>query len=59
MPKTEKTRINIEEEITRMYQFYQIRRGMYIRKNKSNVCPAPIPCFTNRQAMRFPFLLLR
>mgnify|MGYP001011596662 CR=1 FL=1 len=33
------TRINIEEEITEMYQFYQIRRGMYVRKNQSNVCP--------------------
>lgn len=33
------TRINLDEEITEFYQFYQIRRGMYIRKNKSNVCP--------------------
>ena len=22
-----------------MYQFYQVRRGMYVRKNKNNVCP--------------------
>ena len=32
-------RINIEEEIKEKYQFYQLRRGMYVRKNKSNVCP--------------------
>lgn len=32
-------RVNIEEEVTEMYTFYQIRRGMYIRKNKSGVCP--------------------
>jgi DNA (cytosine-5)-methyltransferase 1 len=32
-------RINLDEEITEKYQFYQVRRGMYIRKNKSNVCP--------------------
>lgn len=31
--------INLEKEITEKYQFYQIRRGMYVRKNKSNVCP--------------------
>jgi DNA (cytosine-5)-methyltransferase 1 len=34
-----KTRINLEEEITEMYQFYQLRRGMYVRKNQSNVSP--------------------
>ena len=41
LPKDEQneTRINLDEEITEMYQFYQIRRGMYIRKNQSNVCP--------------------
>ncbi len=33
------TRINIKEEITEKYQFYQLRRGMYVRKNQSNVCP--------------------
>jgi DNA (cytosine-5)-methyltransferase 1 len=32
-------RINIEEELTEHSQFYQLRRGMYVRKNKSNVCP--------------------
>lgn len=41
IPENERpgTRINIEEEITEMYQFYQLRRGMYVRKNKSDVCP--------------------
>ena len=33
------TRINLEEEINEIYQFYQIRRGMYVRKNQNNVCP--------------------
>src|SRR5699024_4735950 len=32
-------RVNLEEQINEMYQFYQIRRGMYVRKNKSGVCP--------------------
>lgn len=32
-------RINLEEDICEKHQFYQIRRGMYVRKNKSNVCP--------------------
>lgn len=32
-------RINLDEEINEMYQFYQIRRGQYVRKNQSNVCP--------------------
>ena len=32
-------RINLEESITEMYQFYQLRRGMYVRKNQNNVCP--------------------
>lgn len=31
--------INLENEITERNQFYQCRRGMYVRKNKSNVCP--------------------
>lgn len=31
--------INLEKEITEHYQFYQCRRGMYVRKNKSDVCP--------------------
>ncbi|MBI5991259.1 DNA (cytosine-5-)-methyltransferase [Clostridium perfringens] len=33
------TRINLEENIIEENQFYQIRRGMYVRKNMSNVCP--------------------
>ena len=32
-------RINLEEDINELYQFYQVRRGQYVRKNKSNVCP--------------------
>lgn len=32
-------RINLSEDINEMYQFYQLRRGMYVRKNKSDVCP--------------------
>lgn len=35
----EKDKINLEKQITEMYQFYQCRRGIYVRKNKSNVCP--------------------
>lgn len=31
--------INLEKEITEKNQFYQCRRGLYVRKNKSNVCP--------------------
>lgn len=37
--KKKKERINLDEQINEMYQFYQVRRGMYVRKNKSNVCP--------------------
>ena len=33
------TRINLTEQVDEMYQFYQCRRGMYVRKNKSDVCP--------------------
>lgn len=32
-------RINLTEAITEMYQFYQLRRGQYVRKNQSGVCP--------------------
>ncbi|MBE6049167.1 MAG: DNA (cytosine-5-)-methyltransferase [Clostridium sp.] len=32
-------RINLDEQINEMYQFYQVRRGMYVRKNMSGVCP--------------------
>ena len=40
-PRSERReyRINIEEEITEFYEFYQVRRGMYIRQNQSGVCP--------------------
>lgn len=31
--------INLNKQITEFYQFYQVRRGMYVRKNQSNVCP--------------------
>lgn len=31
--------INISKSINELYEFYQIRRGMYIRKNQSSVCP--------------------
>lgn len=31
--------INLEESINEKNQFYQIRRGMYVRHNKSNACP--------------------
>ena len=33
------TRINLSEQIDELYEFYQCRRGMYVRKNKSGVCP--------------------
>lgn len=32
-------RVNIDEEITQEYEFYQVRRGMYVRKNQNGVCP--------------------
>lgn len=32
-------RVNLEEQVNEMYEFYQVRRGMYVRKNKSGVCP--------------------
>lgn len=32
-------RINLDEQVDEMYQFYQCRRGQYVRKNKSDVCP--------------------
>jgi len=38
-PKYFKNKISLEDEINQYYQYYQIRRGMYIRKNKNNVCP--------------------
>lgn len=33
------TKINLTKQIDEMYEFYQCRRGMYVRKNKSGVCP--------------------
>lgn len=32
-------RVNLDEQIDERYQFYQIRRGMYVRRNMSGVCP--------------------
>jgi DNA (cytosine-5)-methyltransferase 1 len=32
-------RVHLGEQVTEMHQFYQVRRGMYVRKNKRNVCP--------------------
>lgn len=32
-------RINLSEQINEMYEFYQLRRGLVVRKNKSGVCP--------------------
>lgn len=37
--KRKSERVNLDEQINEMYQFYQVRRGMYVRKNKSGVCP--------------------
>lgn len=36
---SKEVRINLTEQVDEFYQFYQCRRGMYVRKNKSNVCP--------------------
>lgn len=35
----EDKRINLDEQMTEMYEVYQLRRGMYVRKNQSGVCP--------------------
>ena len=32
-------KINIDKQVKEKYQFYQLRRSMYIRHNKSDVCP--------------------
>ena len=32
-------KINIENEITEKLKFYQLRRGLYVRKNQNHVCP--------------------
>lgn len=34
-----KERINLNEDMKDLYEIYQIRRGMYVRKNQSGVCP--------------------
>ncbi|MEG2381879.1 MAG: DNA (cytosine-5-)-methyltransferase, partial [Oscillospiraceae bacterium] len=31
--------INLDKDINEMYEVYQVRRGMYVRKNQSGVCP--------------------
>lgn len=31
--------INLNTDINEMYEIYQVRRGMYVRKNQSGVCP--------------------
>jgi len=45
--KRPKNRINLEEEVDEMYWFYQIRRGSYVRKNKSGLCPALVASSTH------------
>ena len=37
--KLKKEKINLNIQIDEMYEFYQCRRGMYVRKNQSGVCP--------------------
>lgn len=32
-------KINLNKEINEEYEFYQLRRGMYVRKNQSGICP--------------------
>lgn len=39
LKEKKKYRINLEEEINEFFQFYQLRRGQYVRKNQSGVCP--------------------
>ncbi|MCS5420298.1 MULTISPECIES: DNA (cytosine-5-)-methyltransferase [Psychrilyobacter] len=34
-----KEKINLNEDMQDLYEIYQIRRGMYVRKNQSGVCP--------------------
>ena len=31
--------INLDRDINEMYEIYQLRRGMYVRKNQTGVCP--------------------
>ena len=37
--KRKKQRINLGEQVSDEFEFYQMRRGMYIRKNAKGVCP--------------------
>ncbi|MGL5068111.1 MAG: DNA (cytosine-5-)-methyltransferase [Sarcina sp.] len=37
--KRKSERVNLDEQITEELSFYQVRRGMYVRQNKSGVCP--------------------
>ena len=37
--KRKSERVNLDEQINELYEFYQVRRGMYVRKNMSGVCP--------------------
>jgi DNA (cytosine-5)-methyltransferase 1 len=37
--KKKEVRVNLKEQINEEYQFYQVRRGMYVRKNMNGVCP--------------------
>lgn len=37
--RTNSVRINLDEDVNEMYEFYQVRRSMYVRKNQSDVCP--------------------
>jgi len=34
-----KEKINLNEDMKDLYEIYQVRRGMYVRKNQSGVCP--------------------
>ena len=38
-PTKKQLRVNIAEDINEKYVFYQLRRGLYVRKNKNQVCP--------------------
>lgn len=39
LEKRKDTRINLDEDINENLEFYQVRRGMYVRKNQNGVCP--------------------
>lgn len=38
-PIKKKERVNIAEQILEKNEFYQLRRGLYVRKNMNHVCP--------------------